>query len=290
MANVPPTGYSNLDDPDVIAERELLSVSSTIDSAAKIFKDFSANEASPTARNELRLSSHTIYSLVNTDDSSDKSLEQRIFDAAKSIATIVSNLMKASTATQREIAASNKNTLQTSEAYLASSQWTEGLISAAKNVASHTAELCSSAKDILDEGDSCTNADEIDRISVYSREKFIVCVKNVNSSTSQLISAASVKASKFSKNFVRLKAAGKTIINACERLQSLIEKSIAESEKRAAAVEAVLDPSKATAVGTIAQEMEAQMQVLKMEKDLSSAREKLSKLRKSKYNAVAPRR
>lgn len=155
--------------------------------------------------------------------------------------------------------------------YFNDGTWSNGLVSAAKSVAAATRDLCESASDVM-KGD-------------VHRDRLVVAARNVSSSTTQLLSAAVVRADRLSQNQVRLKAAGKAVTNATQLLVKACDESIAFNDTEA--ISDVLDGKTATAAKVL--EMEAQMSILKMEKELERARNKLATVRKNKYDKSGDR-
>ena len=102
-----------------------------------------------------------------------------IIDSAQSIAKATSSLIKAATEAQRELVAQGKVAAET-EVGSEAGQWSEGLVSAAKLVASATRSLCEAANNLVTgEG---------------GEEHLIAAAKAVSKSTAQLVLACKVKA------------------------------------------------------------------------------------------------
>ena len=152
--------------------------------------------------------------------------------------------------------------------YFNDGTWSEGLVSAAKHVASATQELCESANEAAKVGTS-TN-----------RDRVIVAAKGVSACTTQLLTSAMVKADAQSQSQAKLMAAGRAVNNATNELVKASKECMAFSDTDELS-SALLD-DKSTAATKI-MEMEAQMSILKMEKELERARNKLAVVRKGKY-------
>lgn len=144
--------------------------------------------------------------------------------------------------------------------------WSEGLVSAAKHVASSTQELC----EVANQETKGNNSDAV-----------IVAAKAVSASTVQLLTAAMVKADAQSQSQMRLRAAGKAVTNATNQLVKASEESMAFSDSNSL-VWTDANTSKSDTASKVV-EMEAQMSILKMERELDRARNKLASVRKGKY-------
>ncbi|KAK3096284.1 hypothetical protein FSP39_025308 [Pinctada imbricata] len=141
-------------------------------------------------------------------------------------------------------------------------QWSEGLISAARMVARATHSLCESANAMVQ-----GNATE---------ERLIASAKEVAASTAALLVACKVKADPGSVAMQRLQAAGNAVKRATEALVKAAKQSKEEEEDE----NVVLNKRP---VGSIAQELMAQEEILRKEKELQRAREQLARIRKAKY-------
>jgi len=140
--------------------------------------------------------------------------------------------------------------------------WSEGLISAARHVAAATHSLVEAANALV-QGQAC-------------EEKLISAAKQVASSTAQLLVACKVKADPDSKAMLRLQAAGNAVKKATDNLVRAAQQAIEQDEEQSLIVVKKRVPG-------IAQEILAREEILKKEKELTDAREKLAALRKAKY-------
>lgn len=186
---------------------------------------------------------------------------EMILEAAKSIAAATSALIKAASAAQRELVDSGK----VSRMPLTSSddgQWSEGLISAARLVAAATHSLVESANSLVQ--------------GVASEEKLISAARQVASSTAQLLVACKVKADPNSDNTRRLQAAGNAVKRATDNLVRAAQQAIHHDEERSLILNKKM-------VGGIAQEIDARSEVLRIEKELEEARNRLTAIRQAKY-------
>lgn len=245
-----PSGYVDVNDPNVVAERELLSAAAFIEAASK---KLAALAPPPTSR--------------AVDEN--LTFEEQIVEAAKAIASATGALVRSATTAQRELVALGK-VQKSDNMYFDDGQWSDGLVSAAKLVAAATGELC-------DAGNSAIKG-------VVEREKVIVCSKNVGAATQQLLTAAVVKSDANSTGIIRLQAAGRAVTQATDNLVKAAESNIAL--EKADEMSNMMNENSVGGLmrGRVA-EMEAQISILKMEKELEKARAKLAGVRKGKYDA-----
>ncbi|KAJ3367261.1 Talin-1, partial [Kappamyces sp. JEL0680] len=236
-----PDGYVDPNDPDVIAERELLSAANAIEAAARKLAALKPAEK-PRQANE------------------DLNFDEQILEAAKGIIAASSALVRSATSVQREIVAKGKSDTHGS--------WCEGMVRTAKLVLGSTNELCEAANSYVKEEAPI--------------ERVIVCAKSVSASTIQLLTASGIKGDSTSTVQIRLQSAGKAVTMATEQLvkacQEAKDESIVESE----------DHRGITSHKAKILEMEAQMKVLRLEKELDQAREALAAIRKQKQLYAAP--
>ncbi|KAL2015076.1 hypothetical protein VTK56DRAFT_6336 [Thermocarpiscus australiensis] len=188
-----------------------------------------------------------------------------ILDAAMAITTAIAQLIKAATITQQEIVQAGRGSSSRTAFYKKNNRWTEGLISAAKAVASSTNTLIETADGVLSNRNS--------------PEQLIVASNDVAASTAQLVAASRVKAGFMSKSQEGLEQASKAVGAACRALvrqvQSLIKDRQAEDEQ--------VDYSKLGAHEFKVREMEQQVEILQLENALAAARHRLGEMRKISY-------
>ncbi|XP_071788038.1 talin-1-like isoform X4 [Asterias amurensis] len=232
------------EDPNVIAENELLSAANAIEAAAKKLAQLQPRGRARQADESLNF-------------------EEQILEAAKAIANATSALVKAASAAQRELVDQGM-VVANPAPYSEDGQWSMGLISAARKVAAATQGLCEAANAVV-QGHA-------------SQERLISSAKQVASSTAQLLVACKVKASIFSEPMRRLQAAGNAVKRASDSLVAAAQ-SAADKEEEATGV----DHLSHKMVGNIAIEIEAQAAILKKEKELEDARKKLERIRQAKY-------
>ncbi|KAI8614346.1 hypothetical protein BC830DRAFT_1169513 [Chytriomyces sp. MP71] len=249
-----PSGYVDPNDPNVIAERELLSAALAIEAASKKLAALKPQEAARGANADLNF-------------------DEQILEAAKAIAVATGALVKSATSAQREIVAAkaksgrSRKDSSAKAIYFSDGTWSDGLVSAAKQVAQATAELCEAANRAVKE------KSEMEIVSVKA--------KAVATTTAQLIAAAAVNADAMSQSQMRLKAAGKAVTHATDQLVKAAEDAGAFNEADILSGANLKGLSETSAK---ALEMDAQVSILRMEKELEKARAKLAAVRKGKYD------
>jgi hypothetical protein len=140
-----------------------------------------------------------------------------ILNAAIAITNAIAQLIKAATDSQQEIVREGKGTSSRAAFYKKHNRWTEGLISAAKAVATSTNMLIETADGVI----SGRN----------SPEQLIVASNDVAASTAQLVAASRVKASLMSKTQERLETASKAVTQACRSLVRQVQDIIAQKNR-----------------------------------------------------------
>ena len=218
-----------------------------------------------------------------------------ILDAAMAITTAIAQLIKAATVTQQEIVQFGRGSSSRTAFYKKNNRWTEGLISAAKAVATSTNRLIETADGVLSNRNS--------------PEQLIVASNDVAASTAQLVAASRVKAGFMSKSQENLEQASKAVGAACRALVRQVQNMI----KDRSAGEEQVDYSKLGAHEFKVREMEqqvchqfcsppcgvvptpapilhlltcpfaTQVEILQLENALSSARHRLGEMRKISY-------
>jgi talin len=197
--------------------------------------------------------------LQQTDDN--MNFDEMILEAARSIMAASSALVRAANAAQRELIDQGKvakRPLQSSD----DGQWSEGLISAARLVAAATHSLVEAAQNLVQ--------------GVGTEEMLISSAKQVASSTAQLLIACKVKSDPNSESGRRLQAAGNAVIKSTDNLVRAAQQAIEGEEEHTLRLNRNM-------VDGMAQEINARSEVLKMEKQLEEARNKLTAIRKGKY-------
>ena len=140
-----------------------------------------------------------------------------ILEAALAITGAISALIKAATDSQNEIVREGRGSSSRTAFYKKNNRWTEGLISAAKAVATSTNTLIETADGVI----SGRN----------SPEQLIVASNDVAASTAQLVAASRVKASFMSKTQDRLEQASRAVGSACRSLVRQVQDIIRQKAK-----------------------------------------------------------
>ncbi|KZT36593.1 hypothetical protein SISSUDRAFT_1063523 [Sistotremastrum suecicum HHB10207 ss-3] len=195
----------------------------------------------------------------------DIQVHDAILSSALAIAQAIARLIQAATDSQREIVAQGKGSSSSQQFYKRNNRWTEGLISAAKSVAFATNLLIESADGVLS--------------GTHSLEQLIVASNEVAGATAQLVAASRVKASLMSKTQDRLELAAKAVTEACKALvkqvRAISAKEISQEE---------VDYKNMAALEFKRREMEQQVEILKLEKELGAARHRLGAMRRAGYH------
>lgn len=145
-------------------------------------------------------------------------IHDSILQAAIAVTNAIAQLIRAATASQSEIVNQGRgSTMTKTQFYKKNNRWTEGLISAAKAVASSTNMLIETADGVI----SGRN----------SPEQLIVASNDVAASTAQLVAASRVKASFMSKTQERLEECSKAVTSACRSLVKQVQ-AIIESRNK----------------------------------------------------------
>lgn len=192
-------------------------------------------------------------------------IHDSILDAAMAVTNAIAKLIKAATATQQEIVQAGRGSSSRTAFYKKNNRWTEGLISAAKAVATSTNTLIETADGVL----SGRN----------SPEQLIVASNDVAASTAQLVAASRVKAGFMSRSLEGLETASKAVGAACRALVRQVQELI----KDRAGEEEEVDYSKLGGHEFKVREMEQQVEILQLENSLAAARRRLGEMRKISY-------
>ncbi|KAK4649620.1 Synthetically Lethal with ABP1 protein 2 [Podospora bellae-mahoneyi] len=194
------------------------------------------------------------------------SVHDSILDAAMAITTAIAQLIKAATATQQEIVQAGRGSSSKTAFYKKNNRWTEGLISAAKAVATSTNTLIETADGVISNRNT--------------PEQLIVASNDVAASTAQLVAASRVKAGFMSKSQESLEQASKAVGAACRALVRQVQAIIKE---RNGMENEQIDYSKLGSHEFKVREMEQQVEILQLENALSAARQRLGEMRKISY-------
>lgn len=196
----------------------------------------------------------------------DLNVHAAILHAAVALTTAIQYLIKCATDSQNEIVSQNKGAQTTTAFYKKNNKWTEGLISAAHSVASSTVHLVSTADGLVQ--------------STQSWEQVVVAAQDVGVSTTQLVAAARVKATAYSKTQERLEKAAVSVREATK----LVVKAAKDASKVSAENQARQELGSMSKHEAKVKEMEQQVKILELEKALSTARYTLGEMRKQNYH------
>ncbi|KAI0319763.1 cytoskeleton assembly control protein [Amylostereum chailletii] len=247
-----PKGKANLakasGDIGDLVEREMLGAAQAIEAATERLQQLMARPRDTSRFNAVDIQVH-----------------DSILAAALAITNAIGRLIQAATASQQEIVAQGKGSSTSQQFYKKNNRWTEGLISAARSVAFATTTLIESADGVLS--------------GTHSLEQLIVASNEVAASTAQLVAASRVKANLMSKTQETLELAAKAVTEACKALVRQVRAITtrqAQEENVDYAGMATLEFKRA--------EMEQQVEILKLEKDLGAARHRLGAMRRAGYH------
>jgi len=192
-------------------------------------------------------------------------VNEKMLDSCTSLVQAIRILVQKSKILQREILR-EKGAAGGSEKdfYRKNSRWTEGLISAAKAVGL-------GAKLLVDAADKVV-------LGSGRFEEIMAASQEISASTAQLVIASRVKAREGSDSFDKLKDASRDVTKATGTVVATAKSCATETEEGE-----LLDFSKLSAHQTKTMEMEAQVHLLKLEREVELARTKLGALRKSLY-------
>ncbi|KAI9222268.1 ANTH domain-containing protein [Blastocladiella britannica] len=193
-----------------------------------------------------------------------------ILAAAMALIQAIANLIRCATLTQQEIAAHGKDKTGGSAAafYKKHHRWTEGLISAAKAVAFATSLLVETADGMVQ--------------GSKSMEQLVVAANEVGAATAQLVAASRVKSIEGSRTQDKLEAAAGAVTTATRVLVKA-----AKDAARKLHEDSVMANFASLSIHDLkTQEMEQQVKILTLEKELVAARSVLAQMRKTSYHNV----
>ena len=194
----------------------------------------------------------------------DIEVNKSILASASAIISAIKYLIEASIESQQEIVNNGRGSNSRTSFYKKNNKWTEGLISAAKSIAYATNTLIRIADGVLQ--------------NKHSNEELVVASREVAASTAQLVSAARVKSQFMSKTQDKLEDASKKVNLACKQLVNQVNQLITNKNELDE-----IDYSKLSIHENKTVEMEQQVEILKLESELSSARKRLGEIRKFSY-------
>lgn len=144
-------------------------------------------------------------------------INDSILEAAIAVTGAIAQLIKAATESQNEIVREGRGSSSRTAFYKKNNRWTEGLISAAKAVATSTNTLIETADGVLN--------------GRNSPEQLIVASNDVAASTAQLVAASRVKASFMSPTQDRLEQASRAVGAACRALVRQVQDIIKQKQR-----------------------------------------------------------
>ncbi|KAI1788816.1 cytoskeleton assembly control protein [Ganoderma leucocontextum] len=231
-----------------LVEQEMLSAAQAIEAATARLEQLQSRQ-----RDSSR------YSAV------DVQVHDAILASALAITNAIARLIKAATESQQEIVAQGKGTSTTQQFYKRNNRWTEGLLSAARAVAFATNLLIESADGVLS--------------GTHTLEQLIVASNEVAAATAQLVAASRVKANLMSKTQERLELAAKAVTEACKALVKQVKAIAAKQVK-----EEDVDYKNMAVLEFKRREMEQQVEILRLEKELNASRHRLGAMRRAGYH------
>lgn len=191
-------------------------------------------------------------------------VNEKILDTCTRLMQAIRILVQKSRLLQAEIVAQGKGTASAKDFYKRNHQWTDGFISAAKAVAVAAKFLLTAADKVV------TSTGKLEQLVVASQE--------ISASTAQLVVASRVKANRNSTNLKQLTQASKDVTTATATVVATVKdcgQLIEEAEE--------LDVSNMSLHQAKRLEMEAQVRVLELEKELQQERYRLAALRRHHY-------
>eukprot|EP01119_Soliformovum_irregulare_P005210 TRINITY_DN1675_c0_g1_i1.p1 TRINITY_DN1675_c0_g1~~TRINITY_DN1675_c0_g1_i1.p1 ORF type:complete len:1447 (-),score=577.25 TRINITY_DN1675_c0_g1_i1:61-4401(-) len=203
-------------------------------------------------------------------DVDEQNITEAILEASQAIAKATGVLINAATQVQQEFQSLLKEP-KTAPMYKRDPQWAQGLISAARTVAGAVQHLVKEANNAA-QGNA-------------SEEALIVAAHAVSAATTQLVTASTVKADPNSSAQRRLREASARVTASTGQLVNAAKEAAKwEQEKKQEE-----DDEKYNLTENKIKEMEKMMQILRLEKELESARNQLGGMRKAEYaDATGP--
>jgi len=236
-------GDLDTEDLEEVAERELTAAAKKIEEAAAALL---ANRPKPKPK--------PAGALLDEQD-----IAVTIVDASSTIAQAVAKLVTAAAVAQSKRRQGNK----ISGRYRKDPVWANGLISAARTVAESTHQLVFAANKAVQ-----GKAEE---------EELIATARAVAAATAQLVAASRAKSGEDQGSHQQLSTAAKAVASATSQLVAAAKAATAFQEQAAEAAET---EQQYNYTGSKVKELEQQMKILKLEKDLETARRQMLNSRK----------
>lgn len=195
--------------------------------------------------------------------SAKEATDEEVFAAVKDFASHAIKLLHAASRCQAELEEKSPKSASSSSSYHDDGTWKEGFVSAAQLVLSDTMYLFDTIRDYhMDKAPS---------------ERIMACAKSIASSTAHVVSAATVKTNTQSAALEDLNTCGKVINSSIESLAKSASRLQSGRKSRVENVKVNKQTSGRTAL------IEAQTDVLAMEKELEKARTRYTDLQKKRY-------
>jgi len=240
------TNTANEDDIGDVVEREMMNAARVIEDAVARLNELMKKPKEPS----LNLAQTQVHDVI--------------LESVMAITNAIANLIKCATAAQQEIVAEGRGTTTKSAFYKKNNKWTEGLISAAKSVAIATNYLVEAADGVIS--------------GTHKIEQLVVAATEVSAATTQLVAASRVKAVSFSKTQDKLEMASVAVRKATQALVKAAKEASKKTEE-----DAFADIKNMTYHELKVKEMEQQVKILKLERDLNTARQRLAEMRRATY-------
>jgi len=237
-------------DMENLAEKELLGAATAIEKCIKKIMEAKSNAARRAETQDISID--------------EQNITEAILEAAKAIAESTQVLVRAATGVQQEFQ-KLATAPQTQNLYKRDPQWAEGLISASKTVAGAVQHLVTASNQAA-QGSS-------------TEEALIVAAKAVSAATTQLVTASTVKTNVSPDAQRRLKDASGRVTGATQALVEAAKNAAKWAEEK----EAEDAENKYALSGNKIKEMEKQMEILRLEKELEKARKAMHQTRKDDY-------
>ncbi|XP_052396723.1 huntingtin-interacting protein 1-related protein [Carassius gibelio] len=221
--------------------------------------------ATSTAIEDAVLRMDEILSQARRESSGVKlEVNQNIIGSCSDLMKAIHMLVTAATDLQRDIVDSGRGAGSVKDFYAKNSRWTEGLISASKAVGWGATQMLESAdKVVTDKG---------------KYEELIVCSHEIAASTAQLVAASKVKADRGNKRLQTLQQASRHVNDMAAVVVSSTKSGQMQIENKDS-----MDFSGLSLIKLKTEEMDSQVKVLELEKQLVNERIRLGELRKKHY-------
>ena len=247
ITKLDPDGYADQTDPNVMNEQDLANIATDLELVSR----------------HLKASQDSVPAPIASTETLEVAFDSLLYKSAKDVAIAASALLKASISTQREIIARGRKLPPAEAMYFSDGTWSEGIVSAAKDVGAYTKEVCQMAQAPKDEDSNLL--------------RIVATTKQISASTVQILTASSVHTDSFSKSQLILNSTAKQLMSANDALIKLCEDHLTDER-----IEGFQHSKSKTAHH--AEEIDAQLSILQIEKQLEKARLKLAAVRKFRYS------